>query len=166
MLREWRVEDVDVFARLYADPSVMRFLGDGSTLDRAATWRAVAAGIGHWALRGYGQWVVTLRGTGEAIGRCGLYNPEGWPGLEVGWVIAPEQQGNGYATEAARAALRHAWQVVGAERVISLIQHGNVASQRVAEKLGGVREDDVDVLGTRVMQYAYTPERSSSTSSR
>jgi RimJ/RimL family protein N-acetyltransferase len=155
VLREWRESDVEFFARVYADPQVTRYLGDGGTLDRAATWRSVAGNIGHWALRGYGQWVVTLRSTGEQIGRAGLYHPEGWPGLEVGYVIAPEHQGRGFATEAAGAALRHAVEVVGAERVISLIQVGNVRSQRVAEKLGGVREPDIEFFGRTVMVYAY-----------
>ena len=132
-----------------------RYLGDGSTLDRATTWRAIANALGHWALRGYGQWVLTLKDSGERIGRSGLYNPEGWPGLEVGYVIAPEHQGHGYATEAAGAALRYAREIVRAERVISLIRHDNVRSQRVAEKLGGVREDDTSMLGAPVMVYAY-----------
>lgn len=132
-----------------------RYLGDGSTLDRTTTWRAIANALGHWSLRGYGQWVLTLKDGGETIGRSGLYNPEGWPGLEVGYVIAPEHQGHGYATEAAGAALRYAREVVRAERVISLIRHGNVRSQRVAEKLGGVREEDTAMLGSPVMVYGY-----------
>jgi RimJ/RimL family protein N-acetyltransferase len=159
VLRAWRPDDVDFFARLYTDPEVTRYLGDGSTLDRATTWRAVAAAIGHWALRGYGQWVVTLRSTGEAIGRSGLYNPEGWPDLEVGYVIAPVHQGHGYATEAAGAALRHAIDVVGARRVISLIHPENVRSQRVAERLGGVREPDIEFFGRTVRVYGYPTGR-------
>lgn len=115
----------------------------------------MASALGHWALRGYGQWVLTLKDSGEVIGRSGLYNPEGWPGLEVGYVIAPEHQGRGYATEAARAALRYAVDVVRAERVISLILVGNVSSQRVAEKLGGVREPDIALGERAVMVYAY-----------
>jgi [ribosomal protein S5]-alanine N-acetyltransferase len=137
----------------------MRHLGDGSTFDRAATWRAMAAAIGHWALRGYGQWVVTLKSSGEAIGRTGLYNPEGWPDLEVGYVIAPEHQGRGYATEAAGAALRHAVEVVAAERVISLIYPENLRSQRVAERLGGVRQPDLAFFNHTVMLYAYPTGR-------
>lgn len=160
MLREWRQADLDLFARLYADPEVMRYLGDGSTFDRAATWRAMASALGHWALRGYGQWVVTLKETGEAIGRSGLHNPEGWPDLEVGYVIAPEHQGHGYATEAAGASLRHAVEVVGAKRVISLIHDGNVRSQRVAERLGGVRQPDIEFFGRTVRLYAYPAKRS------
>ena len=133
----------------------MRHPGDGSTFDRAATWRAIAGGLGHWALRGYGQWVVTLKDSGEAIGRSGLYNPEGWPALEVGYVIAPEHQGRGYATEAAGAALRHARDVVRADRVISLVHPANVRSQRVAAKLGGVRQPDIRLSGHIVRLYEY-----------
>jgi ribosomal-protein-alanine N-acetyltransferase len=135
---------------------VTRYLGDGSTLDRATTWRAIAGAIGHWALRGYGQWVLERRDTGEVVGRSGLYNPVGWPGLEAGWVIAPEHQGHGFATEAGAASLRHAFDTLRATRAISLIHRDNKPSQRVAEKLGGTREPDVDMFGRSVMLYAYT----------
>ena len=132
----------------------MRYLSD-TTMDRWQTWRAIAAAIGHWALRGYGQWVITLRDSGEAIGRTGLYFPEGWPALEVGYVIAPEHQGRGYATEAAGTSLRYAREVVGAERVCSLVRPPNLASRRVAEKLGGVLEQTVDLLGGDALMYVY-----------
>lgn len=132
-----------------------RFLGDGSTMDRAAAWRAIASALGHWALRGYGQWVITLKQSGEPIGRGGLYNPEGWPDLEVGYVLAPDHQGHGYATEAAGAALRYAFDAAGARRAISLIHVANARSQRVAIKLGGVRQPDVELFGGTVMVYAY-----------
>ena len=132
----------------------MRFLSD-RVMNRHETWRAIAAAVGHWALRGYGQWVVTLRETGEAIGRSGLYYPESWPALEVGYVIAPEHQGRGYATEAAGAALRYAREVLNAERVCSLVRPANMASRRVTEKLGGVVEQTIDLLGTEALMYVY-----------
>ena len=162
LLREWRDSDLDVFARIYGDPEVTRYLGDGSTMDRATTWRAMAAAAGHWVLRGYGQWVVELKSTGEPIGRTGLYNPEGWPGLEVGWVIAPEHQGRGYATEAGAAALRHAFDIVGARHVISLIYVDNLPSQRVASKLGGTPERLYQFPAVEVLVYGYdaAPARS------
>jgi RimJ/RimL family protein N-acetyltransferase len=155
VLREWRDSDLDNFARLYADPQVTKYLGDGGTLDRAATWRAMAGAIGHWVLRGHGQWVIERKDTGAVIGRTGLINPEGWPGLEAGWVIAPEHQGHGFATEGGAAALRYAFDTLGADRVISLIYPKNLPSQRVAEKLGGTRQPDIDMFGRTVMLYAY-----------
>lgn len=154
-LRAWRADDLDSFARWYADPQVMRYLGDGTTADRAQTWAAVARAIGHWVLRGYGQWVVERKDTGEPVGRSGLFNPEGWPGLEVGWTLGREHWGNGFATEAGARALRYAFENVGATRVISLIQPGNASSIRVAEKLGGVLDDRIELGGKDVLVYAY-----------
>ena len=97
------------------------------------------------------------------MGRIGLYNLEGWPGLEVGWALAREHQGKGYATEGGAAALRYAFDVVGADTVISLIQPANAASIRVAEKLGGALDRTITLLGNPALVYAY---RSSSTSRR
>lgn len=153
-LRPWQPEDVDLFTRLYADPQVTRYLGDASTLDRVQTWRAVAMAIGHWHLRGYGQWVAVVKESDTAIGRIGLHNPEGWPGLEVGWVIDPAFQRRGYASEGARTALRYAFDVVGADHVISLIRPANAPSIRVAEKLGARFERTIDLNGT-LSVYGY-----------
>jgi len=142
---------------------VTRYLGDGTTMDREQAWRAMASAAGHWALRGYGQWVLELKATGEPIGRSGLYFPLGWPDLEVGYVVAPEHQRRGYATEAAGAALRWAFDTVGAAKVISLIYPENLASIAVARKLGGEPERLHRFPNVEVLVFAY---RSSSTSSR
>ncbi len=96
-LRGWRDEDLDAYAEITADPEVMRFMG--GAIDRARTWREMAVFAGHWALRGYGIWVVECDGV--LIGRIGLWQPEGWPGLEVGWLLGRDAWGHGYATEAA-----------------------------------------------------------------
>lgn len=162
LLRPWQNDDVELFVRLYADPTVTRFLGDGAVMTRAQAWRAVAVLIGHWHLRGYGQWIAVEKASGTAIGRIGLFNPEGWPGLEVGWVIDPAFQGRGYATEGGAAALAHAFDVVGADHVISLIQPANAASIRVAEKLGGRWERTIDVgAAAGVSVYGYDRPRMS-----
>jgi len=79
---------------------------------------------------------VVEKATGAFIGRAGLWNPEGWPGLEVGWFFDRARWGHGFATEAGLAALDWAFRVLGAERVISVIHPKNVASIRVAERLG------------------------------
>ena len=131
-LRGWRDDDLDAYAPITADAEVMRFMG--GVIDRAQTWREMAVFAGHWELRGYGIWVVEREGA--LIGRIGLWQPEGWPGLEVGWLLGREAWGHGYATEAARASMEYAWSELGADRLISLIDPENVASQRVAERLG------------------------------
>ena len=116
-LRGWRDDDLDAYAPITADAEVMRFMG--GVIDRAQTWREMAVFAGHWALRGYGIWVVEREGA--LIGRIGLWQPEGWPGLEVGWLLGREAWGHGYATEAARASMEYAWRELGADRLISLI---------------------------------------------
>ena len=105
----------------------------------------------HFALRGYGLWAVER--DGELIGRVGLWRPEGWPGLEVGWLLGRPAWGHGYATEAGRAAVEFAWSELGAEQVISLIAPDNVASQRVAERLGMRRLRDYSLRGERHLTY-------------
>src|SRR6185295_12240985 len=94
------------------------------------------------------------KATGEVIGRVGLWNPEGWPDLEVGWVIRRSRWGCGFATEAAREAVRFAFGHVGADRIISMIQPNNARSIRVAEKLGETFERKVTLEGRRIHVYA------------
>ena len=135
ILREYRPEDFEAFASFMADPDVMRYL-HGSPLARADAWRMMAAAIGHWVLRGYGTWAVERKSDHAFIGRIGLINPEGWPGLEVGWTLGKPYWGQGYATEAARASLRYAFLTQPVDRVISCIDPGNAPSQAVARRLG------------------------------
>lgn len=135
VLRPWRQDDLDAYAAMCADPEVMRYLG-GHTLDRDGSWRNIALFMGHWALRGYGLWAVEHRLDATFVGRVGLWRPEGWLGLEVGWALARSQWGQGYATEAGRAAMDFAWSALGVDELISLIQPANQGSQRVAERLG------------------------------
>ena len=135
-LRPWREEDLDPYAEMCAEPAVMRFIGSGRTLDREESWRQMAIFSGHWQLRGYGLWAVERREDGTFIGRVGLWQPEGWPGLENGWMLSPAYWGCGYATEAGAAAEEFAWTRLDATEVISLIQPENRASRGVAERLG------------------------------
>ena len=153
-LRGLEASDLDAYAAMYADREVVRYLEHGRPLDRAAAWRSMAIHLGHWQLRGYGQWALVERASGKLVGRAGLFEPEGWPGLEVGWVLARPHWGRGFATEAGRAALGYAYEVVGAERVISLIRPGNRPSVRVAERLGERYERTIDLLGAPARVYA------------
>jgi RimJ/RimL family protein N-acetyltransferase len=152
-LRAFREEDLEPYARMCADPEVMRYLGDGRGLDRSEAWRQIALFLGHWRLRGYGLWAAELRETGRFIGRIGLWNPEGWPGLEVGWLVDRSHWGRGLATEGGRAALGWAFETLGAERVLSVIHPENAASIRVAEKLGERLQGTWQVRGIDVVVY-------------
>jgi RimJ/RimL family protein N-acetyltransferase len=136
VLRGFREDDLDQWAAISADPEVTRWVGDPEGLSREDAWRHMAYFIGHWALRGFGQWALEERDTGELVGRTGLLQPEAWPGLEVGWLVARAHWGRGFAPEAGRASIEWAREELGADHVISLIEDDNHRSARVAEKLG------------------------------
>lgn len=152
-LRALRVDDLDGYAQMYADPDVMRFLETGVPLGRAEAFRSMALHLGHWQLRGYGQWALEERATGSFVGRAGLWQPDGWPGLEVGWILHRASWGHGYATEAGRAAMDYAFDVVEADEVISLIRPENDGSIRVAERLGESHHRTIQLLGHDACVY-------------
>lgn len=116
-----------------------RASGIGGPLTLGQAWRALAAEIGHWEILGYGMWVVTLRGDDTAMGMIGPWTPADWPETEIGWMIWDTKvEGTGIATEAARAAIDHAWNVLGWDTIVSYIAPDNTRSIRLAEKLGAV----------------------------
>ena len=148
-LRGWRADDAGAYAELAADPEVMRYVG--GVLDPPGAWRQLAMLAGHWVLRGYGLWAVER--DGELVGRVGLFRPDGWPGLELGWLLTRPAWGHGYATEAARAAMAWAWQHLDEDQLISIIDPNNGASLRVAERLGMRRLREDTLRGARVVIY-------------
>jgi RimJ/RimL family protein N-acetyltransferase len=152
VMRGWRQEDFDAYAASSADAHVQRFLGGPQ--DRDESWRSFAMQVGHWHLRGYGQWALERRADGRLLGRAGLWYPDGWFGLEVGWKLHRDAWGHGYATEAAAASLAWAWDNVGADRIISVIHPDNAASLRVAGRLGMYHLRDAEHKGGRVVIMA------------
>ena len=153
VLRMFHEGDFEAFARIAADPEAARYLGNGLPLTRMEAWRGLAAQIGHWTLRGYGALAIEEKATGEFVGRAGFFNPEGWPGFELGWVVARERWGRGYATEAARRLLDYAFADLGRDHVISVIQPENAASIRVAERIGERIERRMELSGREVLIY-------------
>jgi RimJ/RimL family protein N-acetyltransferase len=143
-LRPPAESDFNDYASLCADAEVMRYVD---------AWRRLAM-LGHWALRGYGMWVVEELGSGAFVGRVGLHNPEGWPEREVGWALARPYWGRGYAFEAATAALRVAFDMLGWSRAASLIAPLNLRSIRLAERLGERFERHLLLRGHEVSVYA------------
>ena len=139
---------------MHQDPEVVRFLGTGTPGDIRVAWRNVAMMIGHWHMRGYGLWIITRREDGAIIGRAGLWHAEGGPGVELGWLIRRDAWGQGYATEAARAALDWAWEHVDTDRIVSVINADNRPSLRIAEKLGQSIERREIVNGSDVLTFA------------
>ena len=101
LLRQWRQDDFEEFAAFYADERMAHFVGGIHTREQA--WRRMALFAGHWALRGFGYWAVEEKETGALAGGVGLWRPEEWPDLELGYWLVRSAQGKGYAAEAGGA---------------------------------------------------------------
>jgi RimJ/RimL family protein N-acetyltransferase len=138
VLRPLENGDVPGFVTIWSDSEFTRYIG--GRCDPDSVWHAMAGNIGCWVLTGVGPWAVVERSTGELVGRAGLWTEPGWPGIEAVWFIRRDRWGRGYAREAGTAAI--SW--VFAERphlaeVVSVILPENIASVRVAERLGMTR---------------------------
>jgi len=165
LLRAPVADDAGALAPMYADPEVMRFVGDGRPLTRAETHRSVKRMIQRWEADGFGLFTTVRKDDGAVIGRVGLlvWNADTWEPttraesengrteVEVGYTLGRDYWGQGYATEAAGAVRDYALRELGADRLIALIIHGNTASENVARKLGLHYERDVK-LGRREAQ--------------
>jgi RimJ/RimL family protein N-acetyltransferase len=140
-LRGHRLDDFPACAAMWADPIVTRYVG-GKPFAEEESWSRLLRYVGHWALLGFGYWVIEERATGNFVGEVGFadYKRDIEPSLkdapEIGWVVASQFHGKGYATEAARAAI--AWGVgnIAPSRTACLIHPENLSSIRVAEKCG------------------------------
>ncbi|MGV9273005.1 GNAT family N-acetyltransferase [Streptomyces griseosporeus] len=140
ILRRWREEDVAPMAAVHADPEVMRWIRDGSVRDEQQTRDGIRAWEREWETRGFGLFAVEIRSTGELAGFTGLsvpaYLPEVLPAVEIGWRLGRSHWGQGLATEAAAAVVRFGFEERGLERIVSIAQVGNDASERIMAKLG------------------------------
>jgi RimJ/RimL family protein N-acetyltransferase len=148
LLREWHDSDRTPYATLNGDPEVMRHYP--STLTPEQSNEMVERIVSTWREKGFGLWAVERLDTAEFVGYVGLFSPtweaEFTPCVEIGWRLAKEHWGNGFAPEAATAALDWAFANVDlpGDRVLSFTTLGNVNSQRVMQKIGLVRDMDGD----------------------
>ena len=137
-LRPWRDDDLADLERINSDRRFTRFLNPGGE-PYSPEWTAdkLARMQREWTEHGWGSWAVELRDTGRFVGRVGLQIHRLWPDdVELGWGVDPELWGRGYATEAARAVLRYAFDRCALPRVVSILHPENAPSIRVAEKIG------------------------------
>jgi RimJ/RimL family protein N-acetyltransferase len=141
VLRRWDVDrDLDAYAAICADPEVMRYIGDGGVATRDECAERLAQFETTWREHGFGLFALERRDTGELIGNTGLavpdFLPEILPAVEIGWRLGRAHWRQGFATEAARAALAFAWDPVGLDRVVSIHAVGNDPSGNVMQKIG------------------------------
>jgi len=140
ILRQNRLSDLDDRVAITDDPEFMRFVG--GVYDRQENWSRLMRYIGHWAIFGFGLFAVEEKATGRYVGNVGLSRFERSlgedfdPYPECAWMIAQWAEGQGYATEAMRAALIWYERQFGAGRQVCIIDADNAASLRLAERLG------------------------------
>jgi RimJ/RimL family protein N-acetyltransferase len=160
LLRRPRGDDAADLAIAYADPEVMRFMGDGSTATLAELEEEIDQWLERWDSWGMSVFSLERREDGRVVGRAGFlrWDPETWEiggdETELGWLLAREHWGSGYATEAAAALRDWAFAERGLTRLISLIRHENLQSVRVAERIGERYERDIVARGQPTQLYA------------
>jgi RimJ/RimL family protein N-acetyltransferase len=145
VLRRWRDDDREPFARLNADPEVTRYLPGPLTRDESdAMIERIDA---HFDEHGFGLWAVEIPGVTPCAGFVGLavptFDAPFMPVVEVGWRLSPEVWGHGYATEGGRAAMAFGFDACGLDQIVSFTAVGNWPSRRVMERLG-MRHDEAD----------------------
>lgn len=144
-LRMWRDEDISPFAALNADQAAMRFLPGVMTAEET---RAMVARIrAHFDAHGFGLWAVEASGVAPFVGFVGLqhvaFEAPFTPAVEIGWRLAPSHWGKGYATEAAKAALRYGFEVLNLDQIVSFTVPANMPSRAVMVRIG-MRRDPAD----------------------
>lgn len=155
ILRGFRADDMNAYATMAAHPDVSRFMSAaGQPMTRLEAWRHMSATVGHWHLRGFGMWALEEKSSGAFVGRAGLYFPETWPGREVGYGLARDYWGKGYATEAVARARDYAFETLGWDEIISLIDPVNERSIGVATRIGETFKEEWTVRDTVLHIYA------------
>ena len=145
VLRSWRESDLRPWAEMNADPAVREHLGDLLTPEQSAA--SAARFQAQLDERGFGFWAVEVRGTGEFIGFTGLDQvDEGLPfsGVEIGWRLARQAWGHGYATEAAQASLAFGFESLALPEILAVTTLTNLRSQAVMRRVGMTRDPDGD----------------------
>ncbi len=144
VLRVPRREDFDDYAEMIGDEETARYIGGASP--RGAAWRRFLQMPGAWMLQGFAMFSVIDKNTDEWLGQTGPWQPDGWPGTEVGWAFRRSAWGHGFAHEAAVTVIDWAFENLGWKEVIHCIDPANRRSQALAER-----------LGSRILRTAFLP---------
>ena len=153
-LRPFTPADADDLYRLYSDPEVMRYLGQGTVRTREQTAEALAKMLGEWARDGFGMWALLDRRDGRFLGRCGLRPLAGTPEVELGYTLFKDVWGKGLATEAAQASVGFGFERLRLPRLVAIAHPPNLASRRVMEKVGMRFERQAPYQGIDCVWYA------------
>lgn len=153
-LCEWRSEDWTEFRPIATDSDVVKYITGGAPWPDERIQDFVRRQVEGQLRRGFSMWQLRPKTDGRLIGFCGLQPWRGWEDIEIGWWLAKDCWGQGLATEAARAALAYGFETAKLDRIIAVVHVDNLASQRVAEKLGMERERTAVCEGFDVLVYS------------
>ena len=142
ILRSPEARDIEPMIAFLLDQE--RAAGFGAAPNRGEAWRWFALNVGHWHIHGYGYFAIEMKDSGETAGICGIWNPEGWPEPEIGWVAFAPFEGRGIVHEAAQRVRRYAYDDLGFTTLTSNIVPGNERSIALAERLGAWFEREYD----------------------
>jgi 3-dehydroquinate dehydratase / shikimate dehydrogenase len=138
ILRPWEKEDLELFAKLNADPRVMEYFPSSKTFEESA--QEYGRIVQHFAQHGWGLWAVSLFESSNFIGFIGLryddFPAPFTPVVEIGWRLAFDYWGKGYATEGAKAALKYGFEILNLNEIVSFTAVQNMRSRRIMEKIG------------------------------
>lgn len=152
IFRDWKIADVPAFHAICSAPAVMQFVGDGTPWSRDRAEQFITRVIEMTRKLGFCQWPVIEKSRLVLIGFCGLVPAD--DGAEIGWRLAQECWGQGLATEAARAVIDHGFKTLDFPRIFATVQAANVASIRVAEKLGMTLASRFERNGRETFRYS------------
>jgi len=158
VLRPFTDADAEPMHRIFGAPDMLRYFpsSDPPPLERVRA--AIPKLLAHWDQHGFGLWAVTLGVTGDLLGRCGLQVIPETDETEVDFLLARDAWGRGFATEAAREAIRFGFDR-GIERIVGIVHPDNVASRRVLEKIGLASAGPARYFGMDCIRYAIERDR-------
>lgn len=159
LLDTWQFADWMAFRPIATDPQVMRYITGGVPWTDEQIRSFVDRQVKLYSERGFCRWKLLAKPTGEMIGFCGVGFWRDALDPEIGWWLARRHWGRGLATEAARTALRDAFERARLDRIISIARPENTASTRIMEKLGLELECGFESEGVRLLRYAIDRSR-------
>lgn len=159
VLRPLALDDLEDMTSLLGDAEALALWGEPLDRDGARAW--IQRNLDRYKADGFGRYAVLMRATGALIGDCGLIRTavEGTEEIELGWIVRRSHWGNGIATEAGAAWRDYAFDVLDLERIVSMISEQNIASRRVAEKLGMRLEREAMWGGVAHLMYSKSARR-------
>ncbi len=161
ILRSHTKKDFSASLKMWSDPITVKFIG-GKVSTSQQTWARVLNYAGHWQLMDFGYWVVEEKFSGKFVGEVGFadFKREMEPSIdgvpELGWAIAPEFHGQGYATEALRSVINWGDSHFENSRTVCIINPENLVSIKVAGKCGYVQKDIASYAGQPVLLFERT----------